>query len=173
MKVEVLLRAKLGANLWKAHGGGEETSNSQAQYFLRNTPMGRGGGCAAMVLVLTRGRPVDAVHMITTILMNLAKARVEVKRPGVADEPVVVVKRRAADPHGDMWRGQNETKARSKPALGRKVSAEAKGGTHRKANAHPHARRRGVEKVGNSPVQPSWERGGNVCAVREPGEERS
>jgi hypothetical protein len=113
-------------------------------------PMCRGGGCAAKVLVLTRGRPVDAEHMITTILMNLAEARVEVKRPGVADEPVVVVKRPADDLHGDMWRGENGTKAQSIPALGKKVTVEAKGGTQRKANAHPHAGRRGIEKTGET-----------------------
>lgn len=88
---------------------------------------------------------MDADHMITTILMNLAKARVEVKCPGVADEPVVVVKRRAEDLHGDMRRGENETKVCSTPALGRKVSMEAKGGTQRK--------RRGA-RVFDDEVQP-------------------
>ena len=37
MKAYVQLRAKLGANLWKAHGVGEEASNSKALYFLRIT----------------------------------------------------------------------------------------------------------------------------------------
>ena len=86
--------------------------------------------------------------MITAILMILSKARAEAKRPGVADEPVVVVKRPAEDLHGDMRRGENGTKARRKPALGRKVSAEAKGGTHRKTDTRPHAKRRGIEKAG-------------------------
>ena len=36
MKVEAGLRAKLGANLWQAHGKGEEASNSKARNFLRN-----------------------------------------------------------------------------------------------------------------------------------------
>jgi hypothetical protein len=74
----------------------------------------RGDGCAAKVLVLTRGRPVETDHMITKMMMNLAEARVEVKCPGVAEEPVVVVKRRAKDPHGDMWRGENGMEVRSK-----------------------------------------------------------
>ena len=73
--------------------------------------MCRGGGCAAKVLVLTGGMPVDADHMITTILMILAKPRGEVRRPGVADEPVVVVKRPAVDLHGDMRRGENRLEA--------------------------------------------------------------
>ena len=67
-----------------------------------------GGDCAAKVLVLTRGRPVDADHMITTIVMTLAKPRGEVMRPGVADEPVVVVKR----PADDLRRGENRAPAR-------------------------------------------------------------
>jgi hypothetical protein len=110
--------------------------------------MCRGGGCAAKVLVLTGGRPVDADHMITTILMILAKPRGEVTRPGVADEPVVVVKRPADDLHGDMRRGENRTSARSKPVFEKKATVEAKGGTYRKANVHPHAERRGIEKAG-------------------------
>ncbi len=76
--------------------------------------MCRGGGCAAKVLDLTRGRPVDADHMITTILMILAKPRGEVTRSGVAEEPVVVVKRPAEDLHGDMRGGENRMKSRSK-----------------------------------------------------------
>ena len=57
----------------------------------------RGGGCAAKVPDLTRGRPVDVDHIITAMLMALAKPRGEAMRPGVADEPVVVVKRPADD----------------------------------------------------------------------------
>lgn len=148
MKADVQLRAKLGANLWKADGVDEEASNSEVLYFLRKGAMCRGGGCAAKVLVLTRGRPVDADHKITTILMTLAKPRGEVTCPGVADEPVVVVKRPAEDLHGDMRRGENRAEARSEPALGKKATAEAKGGTHRKANTHSHAGRRGLEKAG-------------------------
>jgi hypothetical protein len=110
--------------------------------------MCRGGGCAAKVLVLTGGRPVNADHMITTILMILAKPRGEVTRPWVADEPVVVVKRPAVDLHGDMRRGENRTAGRSKPVFEKKATVEAKGGTYRKANVHPHAERRDIEKAG-------------------------
>ena len=171
MKAYVQLRAKLGANLWQAHGVDEEASNCEVLYFLRINAMCRGGGCAAKVLVLTRGRPVDADHMITAILMILGKPRGELMRSGVADEPVVVVKRSAVDLHGDMRRGENRTQARSKPVLEKKVAAEAKGGTYRKANVHPHAERRDIEKAGATPVEPSRERGGNVCAARVPEEE--
>jgi hypothetical protein len=171
MKADVQLRAKLGANLWEAHGVDEEASNSKVRYFLRNNAMCRGGGCAAKVLVLTRGRPVYADHMITTILMILAKPRGEVRRTGVTDEPVVVVKRPAVDLHGDMRRGENRTAARSKPVLGKKATVEAKGGTYGKANVHRHAARRDTEKAGANPVEPLWEGGGNVSAAREPGEE--
>jgi hypothetical protein len=168
MKAYVQLRAKHGANLWKADGVDEEASNSEVRYFLRNSALCRGGGCAAKVLVLTRGRPVDADHMITTILMILSKPRGEETRPGVADEPVVVVKRPAADLHGDMRRGENRTPARSKPVFEKKAAVEAKGGTYRKANAHPHAERRGMEKAGAIRSKPPWEKDGNVCAVRQP-----
>ena len=122
------------------------TPKPSISYVLR--AMCRGGGCAAKVLVLTGGMPVDADHMITTILMTLAKPRGEVRRPGVADEPVVVVKRSAEDLHGDMRRGENRTQARTKPALEKKATVEAKGGTHRKADTHPHAGRQGLEKAG-------------------------
>lgn len=148
MKAYVQLRAKHGANLWKADGVDEEASNSKVRYFLRNSAMCRGGGCAAKVLVLTRGRPEYADHMITTILMVLAKPRGEVRRAWVADEPVVVVKRPADDLHGDMRRGENRTQVRSKPVLEKKATVEAKGGTYRKANTHPHAERRDIEKAG-------------------------
>jgi hypothetical protein len=175
MKAYVQLRAKLGANLWEAHGVDEEASNSKVRYFLRNNAMCRGGGCAAKVLVLTRGRPVCADHMITTILMILAKPRGEVMRAGVTDEPVVVVKRPAVDLHGDMHgdmrRGENRAAARSKPVLGKKATVEAKGGAYRKADVHRHAARRGAEKAGTNPVEPLWGGGGNVGAAREPGEE--
>lgn len=132
--------------------------------------MRRGGGCAAKVLVLTRGKPVDADHMITTIVMTLAEPRGEVRRPGVADEPVVVVKHPADDPRGDTWRGQNGVTAQRTPALGRKVAVEAKGGTHRKASAHPHARRRGIEKTGKNPAYPPRKGDGDVtCHQTRPG----
>jgi len=148
MKVDVLLRAKLGANLWQAPGAGEGASNSKARYFLRTCAKCRGGGCAAKVLDLTGGRPVDADPMITTILRALAKPRGEVMRSGVADEPVVVVKRSAEDLHGDMRRGENRAEARLKPALGKKRAVEAKGGTYGKADDHSHAGRRDLEKAG-------------------------
>ena len=91
-------------------------------------PACRGGGCAAKVPVLTRGRPVDVDHMITTILMTPAEPRGEAMRPGVAGGPVVVVKYSAVDVHGDMDRGQNRVPVQSSPAHGKKVvAAEAKG----------------------------------------------
>ena len=94
---------------------------------------------------------MDADHMITTILMILAKPRGEVMRSGVAEEPVVVVKRPAEDLHGDMRGGENRMEARSEQALGKKRIVKAKGGTHRKANGHPHAGRRDLEKAGAIP----------------------
>ena len=108
----------------------------------------RGGGCAAKVPDLTRGRPVGVDYMIITMMMILAEARVEVMHPGVTDEPVVVVKHPADDDHGDMDRGQNGMKLQSSPAHGKKVVAvKAKGGTHRKADRHPYAGKRGMEKT--------------------------
>lgn len=67
-------------------------------------------------------------------------------RPGVADEPVVVVKRPAVDERGDTVRGENRVKGPQRPALN-KVAVEAKGGTHRKADRHPHAVKRDHEKT--------------------------
>ena len=108
--------------------------------------MRRGGGCAAKVPDLTRGRPVDVDHIITTMLMVLAKPRGEAMRPWVADEPVVVVKRPADEDRGDTDRGENRMEVPQRPALD-KVAVEAKGGTHRKADCHPHAEKRDHEKV--------------------------
>lgn len=111
-------------------------------------PACRGGSCAAKVPDLTRGRPVDVDHMITTIVMTLTKPRGEAMRPWVADEPVVVVKHSAVDIHGDVDRGENRVSVQSSPAHGKKVEAvEAKGGTHRKTDCHPHAGKRGIEKT--------------------------
>ena len=106
----------------------------------------RGGGCAAKVPDLTRGRPVDVDHIITAMLMVLAEPRGEAMRPGVADEPVVVVKRPADDDRGDTDRGENRTQVPQRPALN-KVAVEAKGGTHRQADCHPHAVKRDHEKA--------------------------
>jgi len=108
--------------------------------------MRRGGGCAAKVPDLTGGRPMDVDHIITAMLMFLAKPRGEAMRSGVTDEPIVVVKRPADDDRGDTDRGQNRTKVPQKPALN-KVAVKAKGGTHRKANRHPHAVKRDHEKA--------------------------
>ena len=47
-----------------------------------------------------------------------------------------------------MDRGENGTQAQSSPAHGKKVvTVKAKGGTHRKADRHPHAGKRGMEKT--------------------------
>ncbi len=78
--------------------------------------------------------------------------------PGESEEPIVVVKRAAVDPHGDMRRGENGAKARSKPALGKKAIAEAKGGTYRKADNHAHAGRVGIEKTRKGSPRPKKER---------------
>jgi len=106
----------------------------------------RGGGCAAKVPDLTGGRPMDVDHIITTMLMVLVKPRGETMRSGVADEPIVVVKHSADDDRGDTDRGQNRMQVPQRPALN-KVAVEAKGGTHRKADCHPHAVKRDHEKT--------------------------
>jgi len=65
--------------------------------------------------------------MITTIVMAQANSKGGVTHPGESEEPIVVVKRTAVDLHGDMWRGENRAQMQSRPALGKKVTAEAKG----------------------------------------------
>ncbi len=116
----------------------------------------RGGGCAAKVPDLTRGRPVDVDHIITAMLMVLAKPRGEAMRSGVADEPVVVVKHPADDDRGDTDRGENRMELPQRPAL-KEVAVEAKGGTHRKADCHPHAVKRDHEKTTSGWSTHSWE----------------
>ncbi len=106
----------------------------------------RGGDCAAKVLDLTGGRPMNVDHIIIAMLMALVKPRGEAMRPGVADEPIVVVKHPADDDRGDTVRGENRVKVPQRPAL-KEVAVEAKGGTHRKADRHPHAVKRDHEKT--------------------------
>ena len=147
MKVEAGLRAKhvrtSGRHMERARR--PRTPKPEIFYVIS---MCRGGGCATKVLDLTRGRPVGTDHMITTILMIQTKAEVEVKYPGVTDEPVVVVKGIAADLHGDMRGGENGSQARRESALERKTDVEAKGGTQRKADSQTDAQAGGLEKVG-------------------------
>ena len=106
----------------------------------------RGGDCAAKVPDLTGGRPMNVDHIITAMLMALVKPRGEAIRSGVSDEPIVVVKRPADDDRGDTDRGENRTEVPQRPALN-KVAVEAKGGTHRRADRHPHAVKRDHEKA--------------------------
>jgi hypothetical protein len=92
---------------WSGRGSFEFQSPISLTYETRS----RGGGCAVNeVLVLTGGGPVNAIHTITTIMMDLSEPRGEVTRSGVSDEPIVIVKRSADDLHGDMRRGENRAK---------------------------------------------------------------
>lgn len=128
-------------------GKGEEASNSKAPYFLR-IPMCRGGGCVVNVLSLTRGRPVEVSDMITTILIRLKEPRGDNRPLGVADEPVVIVKRLTDDAHGDMSRRENKTKVQHKPALKGKAVVKVKGGTCNKASNQNHETQGELEKEG-------------------------
>ena len=128
-------------------GKDEEASNSKVHYFLR-IPMCKGGGCVVNVLSLTRGRPVEVSDMITTILIRLREPRGEDMPLGVADEPVVIVKRLTDDACGDISRGENKTKAQQVLALGRKAVAKVKGGTCNQASNQNHETCGELEKKG-------------------------
>jgi len=65
---------------------------------------------------------------------------------GVADEPVVIVKRLTDDAHGDMSRGENKTKVQQMLALGKKTAAEVKGGTCNQASNQTHEGQGELEK---------------------------
>ena len=127
--------------------------------------MRRGGGCAAKVLTLTGGRPVETVHMITAILMSLAEARVEVMCPRVADEPVVVVKHPADDLHGDMRRGENGMEVRSQIGSW-KGNDRGDEGVNTQEGRHPYSC--GRERLGKGRQNRSTRREGEATTYRSP-----
>lgn len=65
---------------------------------------------------------------------------------GVADEPVVIVKRLTDDAHGDMSRGENKTKTQQVLALGKQTAVEVKGGTCNQASNQNHENQGELEK---------------------------
>lgn len=125
------------------------------------------------VLSLTRGRPVEVSDMITTILIRLKEPRGEDMPLGVADEPIVIVKRLTDDAYGDISRGENKTKVQQVLALGRKAVVKVKGGTCKQSSNQNHETCGEVEKKGvqSERLQPTEKRVRDVYILQKDSEE--